>query len=121
MTRTLLIALVVMSSAPTFAKPLSNIDPLAVAVRTVWDKDINTVGDAARWIVEPQGFHITTQYPAPRDAASIAAQPIPPSMKMKRTMPVLDAIQLLIGVNNTIIIDREHQLISFGHGVLDND
>lgn len=108
--------------SPTWAKPLSTLDPLSLAVRTVWDdEDVKTVGDAAKWILEPQGYRITTQYPAPKEAAKIAAGSIPPSMKMHRTMPVIDALQLLIGIENTVIIDRQHKLISFANGVLTND
>lgn len=123
MKKILLIAFALSGVAnPVLAKPLSTLDPLSLAVRTVWDEDdVKTVGDAAKWILEPQGYHITTQYPAPKEAAKIAAGSIPPSMKMHRTMPVIDALQLLIGTENTIIIDRQHKLISFANGVLTND
>lgn len=123
MKKILLIAFALSGVAnPVLAKPLSTLDPLSLAVRTVWDEDdVKTVGDAAKWILEPQGYRITTQYPAPKEAAKIAAGSIPPSMKMHRTMPVIDALQLLIGTENTIIIDRQHKLISFANGVLTND
>lgn len=123
MKKLLLIAFALSSVAsPVLAKPLSTLDPLSLAVRTVWDEeDIKTIGDAANWILEPHDYRITTQYPAPREAAQIVSGSIPPSMKMHRTMPVIDALQLLIGIENTIIIDRQHKFISFANGVLTND
>ncbi|WP_178306561.1 hypothetical protein [Vibrio algicola] len=117
----LLTCLLALFSNVAMAKQLSTLDPLTVAVRTVWDSDTHTVGDAARWILAPEGYQVTTIYPAPTEAAKISSQSIPPSMKMHRTMPVIDALQLLIGTNNTVIIDRQHHLISFANGVITND
>ncbi|CAK1958687.1 hypothetical protein VCRA2113O229_1600001 [Vibrio crassostreae] len=37
---------------------------------------------------------------------------------MHRTMPVTHALQLLIGEGNSLIVDREHKLITFSKGVL---
>ncbi|MGF1803889.1 hypothetical protein L4C31_01390 [Aliivibrio sifiae] len=49
----------------------------------------------------------TTEYPAPKDANTLLAAPIPMTAKLHRTMPVLDAIQLLIGTDNTILLDKK--------------
>ena len=101
---------------PVNAKPLFDVDPLMLATRTVWDKNIRTVGDATRWVLAPSGFKLLTRFPAPKESAALMAKPIPPSMKMHRTMPIIDALQLLVGEKNTVIVDRQHHLISFKEG-----
>ena len=104
------------ASTSVIAAPLFDVDPLMLATRTVWDSNIKTVGDAARWILEPSGYTVITRFPAPKDSAQMLAQQIPPSMKMHRTMPIIDALQLLVGTDNTVIVDRQHHLISFKKG-----
>ncbi|MDG6381888.1 hypothetical protein QCD83_23960 [Pseudomonas savastanoi pv. phaseolicola] len=91
----------------------SVIDPLALYARTVYPEDAQTVGDAARYLLEPSGYTLVTSYPAPSDAITIVNSRIPPIAKIHRTMPIIDALQLLIGNDNWIVIDRNHKLVSF--------
>ena len=105
-----------LTTGAALAKPLFDVDPLMLATRTVWDGNIKTVGDAARWVLEPSGYHIITRFPAPKESAGLIAKQIPPSMKMHRTMPIIDALQLLVGTDNTVIVGRQHHLISFKGG-----
>ena len=94
------------------AKPYI-MDPLSLYARTVYPEDAKTVGDAARYLLEPTGYRLVTNYPAPNDAVSLAGERIPPIAKIHRTMPIIDALQLLIGTDHWIVIDRNHRLISF--------
>jgi len=87
-------------------------DPLSVWVRTTYPDNIQTVGDAVNYLLEPSGYRLVTRYPAPDDAARIAAQPIPQEAKIYRTMPVADALQILVGSNGYVIVDHNHQLVS---------
>ncbi len=93
-------------------KPMP-LDPLAVWVRTVYPEDVTTVGEAVRYLLEPTGYRVVVAYPAPSDAISIVNSRVPAIAKVHRTMPVMDAVQLLIGNDNWIVIDRNHKLISF--------
>lgn len=95
---------------------LPEVDTLLVSVRTIYPPELVDVKDAVDWLIEPLGYYVVTEYPAPDSAKLILAQPIPPVAKMHRTMPVLDALQLLIGIDNTIIVDKTHRLISFARG-----
>lgn len=90
-----------------------NVDPTSLYVRTVWPDGINTVGQAITYILEPSGYKLLLDYPAPSDAYKLANEPIPPIAKIHRTMPVIDAIQILIGTDNFIFIDHRNKLISF--------
>jgi hypothetical protein len=111
--KALLIA--VMMPALAFAKDETPIamDPLAVWVRTVYPEDVQTVGEAIRYLLEPTGYNVVVAYPAPSDAISIVNSRVPAIARVHRTMPVMDAIQILIGNNNWIVVDRNHKLISF--------
>ena len=103
-------------SLPAIAAPIPPVDPLLVAVRTVWEPDVRTVEDATRWLLEPIGYHIQSDFPAPTATRTLLAKSIPPSLKLHRTMPVMDVLQLLIGTDNTVIVDRANQLIAFEKG-----
>ncbi|MCW8348732.1 hypothetical protein MD535_22340 [Vibrio sp. ZSDZ65] len=72
--------------------------------------------DAIIWITEPLGYTLITDFPAPPSAVEVLAQPIPAAAKLHRTMPVLDAIQILIGLDNTIVVDKTHRLITVQRG-----
>ena len=89
------------------------LDPLSLYARTVYPEDVNTVGDAARYLLEPTGYKLVTAYPAPNDAISLVNSRVPPIAKVHRTMPIIDALQILIGNDHWIVIDRNHRLISF--------
>ncbi|MGD1336096.1 hypothetical protein ACP6H1_27260 [Vibrio harveyi] len=93
------------------------VNALQVTVRTVLPNNITNVGDAIRWYVEPLGYYVLTEHPAPVEANAMLNMPIPATAKLHRTMPVLHAIQLLIGRGNTIIVDKAHKLITVKKGV----
>ena len=112
-----LFGLLLMASVNVNAAPyLAEVVPLQVAVRTVWPPELTTVEDAVTWLIEPLGYELTTQYPAPSSAEDILGAPIPTGAKLHRTMPVLDAIQILIGTDNTILLDKKHRLLSAARG-----
>ncbi|MDC5711161.1 hypothetical protein [Vibrio europaeus] len=102
----------VANSAPL----LPEVDTLQVSVRTVYPPEITNVKGAVEWLLEPLEYHVITDYPAPSTAKLILSRPIPTVAKMHRTMPVTHALQLLIGQDNTIIVDKKHRLITFGRG-----
>ncbi|WP_455772833.1 hypothetical protein [Vibrio nigripulchritudo] len=105
-----------MSGFAHSAPLLQEVDTLQVSVRTVWAPEAQTVEDAVEWIIEPLGYSILTEYPAPNAAKMLLNQPIPTAAKLHRTMPALHAIQLLIGIDNTIIVDKKHRLMTFARG-----
>ncbi|ENZ3603409.1 MULTISPECIES: hypothetical protein [Pseudomonas] len=109
--------LVFLALIPSFAmakdeQPIK-IDPLSLYARTVYPEDVKTVGDAARYLLEPTGYQLVVVYPAPKDAVDMYQRKIPPIAKIHRTMPIIDALQILIGNDNWIVIDRNNKLISF--------
>ncbi|PXF32100.1 hypothetical protein WH50_06440 [Pokkaliibacter plantistimulans] len=90
----------------------TRIDPLSLYVRTVYPDDVKTVADAVSFVLGASGYRLVVSYPAPDDAIAILGKPIPPIAKIARTMPIIDAIQILIGTNNWIVVDQNHKLIS---------
>ena len=101
-----------------FCAPLTQVDTLQVSARTLFPPQMNTVEEAALWLLEPLGYHIVKDYPAPKSASAILAHAIPTAARLHRTMPVTHALQLLIGQDNTLIVDKEHKLITFSQGVM---
>lgn len=96
----------------SYAKP-PQIDPLQVTVRTIYPEQITSVNEAIKWLIESSGYKILDTYPG---AKKILTGSIPSNAQLNRVMPVLDAIQLLIGEDNTIILDKKHHLITFSKG-----
>ncbi len=102
------------ANTPTYSP--HQIDALQVTVRTALPASVVTIGDAIRWYVEPMGYYLLSKHPAPDSAAALLRQPVPQRAMMHRTMPLLHAVQLLIGESNTIIIDKKHKLITVQQG-----
>nr|WP_257214484.1 hypothetical protein [Vibrio coralliilyticus] len=111
-----LLLLLASTSVAKAAPLLPEVDTLQVSVRTIYPPEITTVQGAIEWLLEPLEYTVITEYPAPDSAKLILSQSIPAVAKMHRTMPVTHAVQLLIGEDNTIIVDRKHRLITFGRG-----
>ena len=88
-------------------------NPLDLYVRTIYPAESKTVLDAARYLIEHTGYRIEVGSNAPSDARSIALAPIPPVADLRRTMSVKDALLVLIGTENYLVIDKKHKLISF--------
>lgn len=93
------------------------IDPLRGYTRTLFPDDVKTVREAVIYLLEPTGYRLRTHGAAPYDSNALVDRAIPVSAKIVRTVPVIDALQILIGTENTIIIDPAHKLISFEKGV----
>lgn len=96
---------------------LHYIDPLRGYVRMVFPDEISTVRQAVTYILEPAGYRLITNGGAPLDSDSIVDKGIPVNGRIARTVPVIDALQILAGTANTIIIDPSHKLLSFEKGV----
>ncbi len=107
--------LIALSNTAIAAK-LPTLDPLDTTVRTVFPDQITTAGEAVKWLVEPLGYYVLTDYPAPTTANQLLNQPIPAKAKIHRTMPLLHAVQLIIGEDNTIIVDQTNLLMTFSRG-----
>lgn len=93
-----------------------DVDPLSIYVRVVFPDNIKSVRDAVSYLLEPTGYRLMTAYPAPRDAELLVNKRLPPIIRIERTMPVVDALQILVGVDNTVVVDPAHKLISFRKG-----
>ncbi len=116
----LLASVCLVSSSALASSPVDNQNPvnaLQVSVRTVFPDSVSTIGDAIRWYVEPLGYYVLSDHPAPDSAKALLDRPIPEAAMIHRTMPVLHAIQLLIGSGNSIIVDKEHKLMTVKQGV----
>lgn len=109
----LLIMVVMFLAIPFSYAETPQIEPLQVTVRTIYPEQINTVEAAIKWLIEPSGYKVLDTYPG---AKTILNGSIPNNAQLNRVMPVLDAIQLLIGEDNTIILDKKHHLITFSKG-----
>lgn len=99
---------------PSETRPQTTIDPIDGYVRTTYPPEFKSVREAVTWLLEETGWVLqTTADIAPADANAILSRPIDPIAQLPRTMSRLTAMQVLIGTDNAIVLDREHRLVSF--------
>jgi len=96
-----------------WAAVASAADPLSWLIRTTYPSEVKTVLQAAEYLTEHTGYRVVVRYPAPLDSLQIASQPVPPIAHLNRTMSVSDALLVLIGNDNSLVVDQEHKLLSF--------
>lgn len=89
------------------------INPLNMPVRMTIPLTTTTVGQAAMYVLEPTGYKFAVGAPASLTAAKIALLPIPPEAFNGEVMRVKDALLMLIGNDNRLLVDEKHRLISF--------
>jgi len=98
----------------------SALDALDLKTRTNYPKEMKTVYEAVKYVLEPIEYELVIISEYAPDAYKISAKPITPMARTARTMTIYDAIQALIGVENTIVVDHENKLVSFLKGVHSN-
>lgn len=91
----------------------AEVDPLKLYIRTDYPPSLTTVEEGAHWLLEATGYRLVLQSPAPQDAPEMAAKPISPMARMKRTMTIEDALLTLVGPENYLVVDRKNKLVSF--------
>jgi hypothetical protein len=91
----------------------SDMNSLKVPVRTSYPANIITVGQAVMYVLAVTDYKLAIGYPASTSAASMAIRPIPPEAIQPKTMPVYQALLLLIGEDSRLVVDTKHRLITF--------
>jgi hypothetical protein len=88
---------------------------LRIGTRLNLDPNIKTVKQAVEWILRPTRYKVTVKYPAPMESLEISRSPISPLVQndISRVPPIEEAILLVIGGDNRLVVDHEHRLISF--------
>lgn len=97
----------------------SGYDVLKMGARATFPPDIRTVGQATRYLLEPTGYKLLLNDPAPYESEEIASQPISKNALSSKVYPVEDVILRLVGKDNRIIIDHENKLVSFEYHNID--
>ncbi len=95
------------------AQQRSLYNPLRLGTRINLDPNIKTVSQAAAWVLAPTDYTVATQYPAPMEALRIAQSPVSPLAQTVKFMAIEEALLLIIGSENRLVVDHTHQLVSF--------
>lgn len=75
--------------------------------------DVNTIGEAATFFLEPHGYELKLRPPAPREAVGIAFSPIARMMPNGRVMSLIDALLVIAPDDCAVVIDTNNKLVSF--------
>ncbi|MCF2829709.1 MULTISPECIES: hypothetical protein [unclassified Pseudoalteromonas] len=92
-------------------------DQLEIKMRTSYPTDTVTVKEAVDYLLEPTDYKLDIYNKHAKGAIEIGYGRVSPINKRVRTMSIYDAIQGLIGQNNTILVDHTNKLVSFQSGV----
>lgn len=101
------------ANAAYVATPLSAFDPLNLSIRMAIPNTTTTVAQAVMYVLAPTGYKLIVGEPASRDAISIALGAVPPDAFDGCVMTTANALLLLIGQHNRLLVDPVHKLISF--------
>lgn len=104
-----------------FSFSANAIDNLEIKLRTSYPKDAKSVAEAVNFLLEPVGYELQPFNKYAKGSVDVAFKPITPINRQIRTMSIYDAIQSLIGVENTILVDHENKIVSFRKGVKNDD
>ncbi len=89
------------------------VNELELGVRTTYPPNITTVGQAIMYILAATDYKVAIGYPASTSAAIIAMKPIPPEAEQNNVLPIYQALLLLIGNDNRLVVDTKHKLVTF--------
>lgn len=91
------------------------VNPLRIQTRMQWPSHVDTIGEAARYVLAPTGYQLVTMPPAPREAVAITTRPISPQAIQFRTLPIDEALLAIAGPGIKLVVDTQNKLVSFGH------
>ena len=92
---------------------ISSLNPLNRQIRMQIPKNIKHVDQAVLYVLSATPYKLALGYPASGSASIIAMQPIPPEAFEGDVMTIANALLMLIGEDNQLLIDADNQLISF--------
>lgn len=91
----------------------SNFNPLNLEVRMTIPNETTTVGEAVMYVLGPTGYKLIVGGNASETGADIALQPVPPNAFDGQVMSAGNALLLLIGQKDRLLVDPVHRLVSF--------
>jgi len=88
-------------------------NPMRTPVRLSFPQELKTAGAAAQYLMEPLGYQLKVLPPAAPEALQIARTGISPLARTGAVVPLEEALLLLVGNKNRVVIDHEHHLFTF--------
>lgn len=88
-------------------------NPFRVRVRASYPQGMKTVGEAASHLLETIDYRLILTPPAPPEAREISRAGIGPLARSGDVMPLEDALLLLVGERNRVVVDHVHRLVTF--------
>jgi len=88
-------------------------DLMRTPVRLSYPLQVKTVGAASEYLMAPLDYKLKVLPPASPEALQIARTGISPLARTGAVVPLEEALLLLVGNNNRVVIDHEHKLYTF--------
>jgi hypothetical protein len=73
--------------------------------------DVTTVGESARYLLEPTDYKLATL--PDLHASQILTRPLAPQARSNMLQTIEDALLLLSGDDTRLLVDHEHKLVAF--------
>ena len=97
------------AATPTEAQ----VDLLATTITTRFSERIQTVGEAARYLLQRSGYRLATAKSIEPDTAQLFALPFPAVHQSLGPMTLRDALETVAGPAFNLVQDPVHRLITF--------
>lgn len=91
----------------------SEVMPLQSVFDLTLPSNIQTVGQAMRYLLANTGYQLAPARDQNRATQDLLTQPLPLTDRSLRMMTVLQALQVLSGADYQILIDPKHRWLSF--------
>lgn len=108
-----LLSISIIGIAKVQPPPINVINPLNRQIRMNLPHGIKHVDQAVLYVLRATPYKLALGYPASGSASIIAMQPVSPEAFEGSVMTIADALLILIGEDNQLLIDADNKLISF--------
>ena len=89
------------------------LDLLAVTSAVIIPSDIDTIGDALRWLLRDSGYRLASEPVLTIDAQKMLELPLPSVHRRFEPMALKSVVALIVGPAFHIVQDPVHRLIAF--------
>ncbi|MCZ4283083.1 hypothetical protein O4H49_20025 [Kiloniella laminariae] len=104
------------TEGPLVVSPVVELSPsgLSALTRMSFPAETKSVGEAARFLLEPTGYRLLVQcFGCSADAVKIVSDPISPLAFVDEITSVKRALALVGGTDTKLVIDEENKLVSY--------
>ena len=107
---TVLLMVALSGCATLFSPPKRDYNQLHIGTRLNLQQNVTTVEQAVNWLLQPTSYSVVARTP---EARMILSEPLSPLAQKPEFMTIEEALLMVIGANNRLVVDHDNDLITF--------